>query len=233
MKVIGLIGGMSWESSLEYYRLVNQGVRDRLGPLASARVLMYSVNFEELEAMMRQGNWSEVEPVLGDAAERLERGGADFFLICTNTMHKVADQVAQRVSIPLIHIGDATGREVKARGLERVGLLGTIFTMEQPFLKNYLLDRFDIETVIPDKAGREEVNRIIFDELCQGRILEESRQLLVNVIRDLTDQGAQGVVLGCTELPLLVKPEDTDIPLFDTTAIHAAQAVRTALQVAD
>ena len=139
MKVIGLIGGMSWESSLEYYRLLNQGVKDRLGPLASAQVLMYSVNFMEVESMMRQGLWSDVTAVLGDAAERLERGGADFFLICTNTMHKVADQVAQRVNIPLIHIGDATGRAVKARGLERVGLLGTVFTMEEAFLKKIFI----------------------------------------------------------------------------------------------
>lgn len=233
MKVIGLIGGMSWESSLEYYRLLNQGVKERLGPLASARVLMYSVNFQPLETMMREGRWSDVAAELGDAAERLERGGADFFLICTNTMHKMAGQVAQRVSIPLIHIGDATGQAVKSQGLERVGLLGTRFTMEEPFLKKHLLDRFDLETVVPDKTGREEVNRIIFDELCQGRILEESRLSLLNVIEDLAERGAQGVVLGCTELPLLVKPGDTRIPMFDTTALHAAQAVKFALEALD
>ena len=229
MKTIGMIGGMSWESSLEYYRLVNEGIKTRLGGLHSAKVLMYSVDFDEIEVQQREGRWDDSARLLAEAARRLEAGGADFFLICTNTMHKVAPEVRAAVNIPLVHIADAAAGEISRLGLARVGLLGTRFTMEQDFMKGYLADRHGLNVLTPDETARGLVHDIIYDELCLGRVLDESRQKLLGVIQDLKQQGAQGVILGCTELPLLVKASDTDLPLLDTTALHARMAVDTAL----
>lgn len=229
MKVIGMIGGMSWESTLDYYRLINAGVKARLGGLSSARIIMYSVNFGELEPLMGPGRWDEIALTLSEAAKRLEAGGADFFLICTNTMHIAAPQVEAAVSIPLVHIADSCGRAVSAAGLKRVGLLGTRFTMEEPFLKDRLASDFDLEILTPDAEARLEINRIIFEELCLGRIQEDSKRTLVRVGEDLIAAGAEGVILGCTELQMLLKPADVPVDLFDTTALHAEEAVCLAL----
>ena len=229
MKVIGLIGGMSWESSLEYYRLINQAVRERLGGHHSAKILMYSVDFEEIERFQREDRWEEAGASLAEAAGRLEKGGADFYLLCTNTMHKAADRMAQGASIPFIHIGEATGREIVRQGYKAVGLLGTRFTMEQDFLKGYLSDQYGLEVIVPEQAGRDLVHEVIYEELCQGLILDESRSRVLEIIMGLKDRGAEAVILGCTELPLLVKPGDCPVPILDTTALHAAAAVDEAL----
>jgi aspartate racemase len=229
MKTIGLIGGMSWESSLEYYRLINQSVREQLGGQNNARSLMVTVNFEEIEQMQREGLWDDSAAVLADAARSLERGGADFFLICTNTMHLVAPAVQQAVSIPLVHIASATAERICAAGITRVGLLGTRFTMEKDFYKGILSAQYGLEVLIPDAESRAEIHRVIYDELCQGIIRPESRQTFAGIMGGLAAQGAQGVILGCTEIPMLVKAEDSPVPLFDTTRIHAEKAVELAL----
>jgi len=228
-KVIGLIGGMSWESSSEYYRIINQAVREKLGGLRSARCLMWSFDFGEIEALQHAGRWDDATALMIDAAQRLERGGADFFLICTNTMHRMADQVQAAVGIPLLHIADPTAERIKARGIRRVGLLGTAFTMEQDFYKGRLQSRFGLDVLVPETEDRATVHRIIYEELVQGRVEAASRKAYRQVIARLVERGAEAVILGCTEIMLLVKPEDSAVPLFDTTGIHAQAAVERAL----
>ena len=230
MKVIGLIGGMSWESSAEYYRIINETVRDRLGPLYSAKSLMYTVNFHEIEAMQYKGRWDDAAEVLVDAAGRLERGGADCIVICTNTMHKLADQVEAAVKIPLIHIADATAHKIQAKKLKKVGLLGTAFTMEQDFYKGRLTEKFGLEVVVPNASDRALIHRVIYDELCQGKVLPDSEAEFVRVMDELAACGAEGVILGCTEIMLLVGQQDAAVPVFDTTQIHAEAAVDFSLE---
>ncbi|WP_147820572.1 aspartate/glutamate racemase family protein [Salidesulfovibrio onnuriiensis] len=228
MKTIGLLGGMSWESTVTYYQLVNRGVGERLGGWHCAEIAMFSVDFNEYVDCMRAGQWDRIGEKLSDGARRVEAAGADLLLICTNTMHKMADVVAGSVNIPLIHIGDATAEAVKADGLSSVGLLGTAFTMEDGFLRDRLAGH-GIETLVPEKEDRDRVHAIIFDELVKGVITDESRAEYLRIINDLRRRGAQGVVLGCTEIGLLVGPDDTDLPLFDTAVIHAGAAVEAAL----
>ena len=230
MKTIGLIGGMSWESSAEYYRIINETVRDRLGGLHSARSLMYSVEFAEVEALQHRGDWPRLTALMVDAAQRLERGGADFLVLCTNTMHKAADEMQRGVSIPLLHIADATAAEVKGRGLSKVGLLGTRFTMEEDFYRGRLAEQHGLKVLIPTEAEREIVDRVIYEELCTGKIVAASREDYRRVMAHLAEQGAQGIVLGCTEIGLLVRDEDSQVPLFDTTRIHAVAAAEYALE---
>jgi aspartate racemase len=227
--VIGLIGGMSWESSAEYYRIINEEVRDRLGGLRSARCLMWSFDFGEFEALQHAGKWDEATALMIDAAQRLERGGADFFLICTNTMHRMADAVQAGVRMPLLHIADPTAERIMASGVRRVGLLGTGFTMEQDFYKGRLARLHGLEVLVPEATDRAEVHRVIYDELVQGRVEAASRAAYRAVIARLVDRGAEAVILGCTEIMLLVKPEDSTVPLLDTTQIHAEAAVDRAL----
>jgi len=228
-KVIGLIGGMSWESSAEYYRIINERVRDRLGGLHSARCLMWSFDFAEVEALQHAGRWDDATALMIDAARRLERGGADFVVICTNTMHRMADQVQAAIGLPLLHIADPTAERIRAAGLRRVGLLGTAFTMEQDFYKGRLVQKHGLEVLVPDDADRATVHRVIYDELVQGCIEEASREAYRGVIARLVERGAEAVILGCTEIMLLVRPEDSRVPLYDTTAIHAEAAVDLAL----
>jgi aspartate racemase len=229
MKTIGLIGGMSWESSAEYYRILNQGVRDRLGPTASARCVLWSFDFSEIERLQHQRDWSGLTDRMTDAARRLETAGADLLVICTNTMHRMADAVQASVSIPLLHIADPTAERIKAAGLRRIGLLGTAFTMEQDFYKGRLGDMHGLDVLVPGEADRAAVHRIIYEELVAGVVNPVSRVTYRDVIARLVARGAEGVVLGCTEIMLLVKPEDSAVPLFDTTALHAQAAVDRAL----
>ena len=228
MKTIGLIGGMSWESTVEYYRVMNEEVKARLGGLHSAKILMYSVDFETIRARMLADDWDGAGELLAGAARTLERGGAEMIVIGTNTMHRVAPQVAAAVDLPLLHIADATADAVLARGITRVGLLGTIFTMEQDFYTGKLRGR-GIEVDVPAKADRELVDRVIFDELCKGEFRDDSRREFVRIINGMAERGVRAVILGCTEIGLLVKPDDGPIPLFDTCHIHAARAVDIAL----
>lgn len=229
MKTIGLIGGMSWESSLEYYRIINEEVKARLGGLHSADCLMYSFDFAEIETLQMQGRWDIAETRLIDVARRLESAGAACMVICTNTMHKMADAVQDAIDIPLIHIADATAHLIREQGYQTVGLLGTVFTMEEPFYKGRLVGRFDLRVLCPDANGRALVNRVIYEELVKGIISPESRQAYVKIIDDLEDRGAQGIILGCTEIGLLIRPEDSPVPVFDTTYIHAQAAADFAL----
>jgi aspartate racemase len=229
MKTIGMIGGMSWESSLEYYRLLNLGIKERLGGLHSARCLMYSVDFAEIEILQHKGRWEEATQIMVDAARRVERGGADFLIICTNTMHLMADEVQKEIDIPLIHIADAAARKIQAMGLNRVGLLGTRFTMEQDFYKGRLQSLHGIEVMIPDEKGKQLVHDVIYNELCLGKIKDESRKRYKEIIAEMGNRDAQGVILGCTEIPLLIKQKDSDLPIFDTTTIHAEAAIEFAL----
>lgn len=231
-RMLGLLGGMSWESSLVYYRLINQGVNQARGGLHSAPMLLASVDFAEVAALMHAGDWPTVAEHLGAAAAGLQRGGAQALLIATNTMHKVAATVQVRAGLPLLHIGDATGQALRAAGRRRTGLLGTRFTMEDPFLREHLGRHWDVDCVVPDEADRREVHRIIFDELCQGRCLPASRLRLLAVIERLGAQNVDSVVLGCTELSLLLDPANDGeaLPLFDTTALHAAAAVHWLLE---
>ena len=229
MRTVGLIGGMSWESSAEYYRLINEGVRARLGGLHSARCLLYSLDFAEIERLQHAGQWAEAGDVLAGAARALEAGGAECVVLCTNTMHKVAGAIIAGLSIPFLHIADATAERVKARGISRVGLLGTAFTMKQDFYRGRLTEKYGLEVLIPEEADRRVVHRVIYDELCLGRVLPESKAEYVRVTRSLIERGAQGIILGCTEIMLLVGQGDVSVPVFDTTAIHAAAAVEFAL----
>lgn len=228
MKTIGLIGGMSWESTVTYYQVMNETVRERLGGLHSAKILMESVDFAEIAVHQFAEDWQSCARLVGDAAVRLERGGADFIVIGTNTMHKVAEDIEARLSVPLLHIADLTADALREAGIGRVALIGTRTTMAEPFYKARL-EAQGFEVVAPDAAGMETVNRIIFEELCQGIFLEESRRECREVISDLVQQGAQGLILGCTEIGLLVKPEDAAVPLFDTTIIHARGAILRAM----
>jgi aspartate racemase len=228
MRTIGLIGGMSWESSAEYYRLINQQVRDKLGPLRSAQLLMYSVDFGPVEQAQHAGRWDDAAAILVDAARRLQAGGADCVVLCTNTMHKVAGQIQAAISIPFLHIADPTGQAAVEAGALKVGLLGTAFTMEQDFLKDRLT-ALGLTVLLPEADERQAVHRIIYDELCVGVISEASRQVYQNVIQSLAARGAQAIILGCTEITLLVKPEHSALPLLDTTALHARAAVAFAL----
>jgi aspartate racemase len=229
MKVIGLIGGMSWESSAVYYRLVNQGTRDRLGPLHNARSLMYTVDFAGIEALQHAGRWNEAGDVLADAAARLERGGAACVVLCTNTMHKLAERIEAAVKIPLLHIVDATAARLVSRGFRRAGLLATAFTMEQDFYRGRLRERFGVEAIVPEEADRRLVHRVIYQELCQGLVRPESKAEYLRVMGELAERGAEAIVLGCTEIMLLVGQADTALPVFDSTALHAAAAVDFAL----
>ena len=229
MKTIGLLGGMSWESTIPYYRIINEEVKNRLGGLHSAKIILYSVEFAEIERCQSSGNWDESGEILGQAAKGIEAAGADFILICTNTMHKVAAQISSKIQIPLIHIADATADELEKSHIRRVGLLGTKYTMTQDFYKKRLTDR-GMEVLIPDDAAVEVINSIIFDELCVGEIREASRRKLQDAVKRLAEQGAEGVILGCTEIGLLLRQSDVSIPMFDTTVIHAKRAVEIALE---
>lgn len=229
MKTIGLIGGMSWESSLEYYRLINQSVKAHLGGLHSAQSLMVSVDFEEIEKYQHAGEWNRAADIMIDAALRLQQGRADFMLICTNTMHKLASQVQSAVNLPLLHIADATAAAIQKAGIQTVGLLGTRFTMEEDFYRGRLVDRHGLSVLIPSEVQRMIVHQVIYGELCLGKINPDSRVQYREIIQDLVEQGAQGVILGCTEIGLLIKQTDSPVPVFDTTQIHAETAVQIAL----
>jgi aspartate racemase len=229
MRMIGLIGGMSWESSAEYYRILNQGIRDRLGPTASARCLLWSFNFAEIGALQHRGDWETLTARMIEAARKLEAAGAEILLICTNTMHRMASEVQASVNVPLLHIADPTAERIKASGFETVGLLGTAFTMEHDFYKGRLNQKHGLRVIVPDDQDRATVHRIIYDELVAGTTTSESREDYRRVIAKLASHGAQAVILGCTEIMLLVKPEDSPVPLFDTTALHAEAAIRMAV----
>jgi aspartate racemase len=228
-KIIGMLGGMSWNSSAEYYRLVNEGVRDRLGGLHSARCLMWSFDFDDIAVLQRADRWNDAAQLMVEAAQRLERGGADFLIICTNTMHKAYPQIRAAVDLPLLHIADPTAERIKTAGHRRVGLLGTAFTMEQDFYKGRLVERHGLDVLVPDTEDRATVHRIIYEELVQGRIEAASRDAYRDIIQRLVAAGAEAIILGCTEIMLLVGPGDSPVPLYDTTGLHAAAAVELAL----
>ena len=232
MKTIGLIGGMSWESTVPYYRLINEAIKQRLGGLHSARIVLYSVDFHEIELLQRTGDWKTAGQALAEAARRLESAGADVILICANTMHKVADAVEQAVGIPLLHVVDGTAQTIRAAGLRNVGLLGTRFTMEQAFYTDRLRQH-GLQVITPNQRDRDFVHRSIYEELCVGKFFDATRDEYRRVIEDLAQQGAEAVILGCTEIALLVKPDDAPLPLFDTTHIHAHAAVDYALGFVD
>lgn len=232
MKTIGVIGGMSWESSTEYYKLLNRHAKARLGGHHNARSLMLTVDFAPVEANQRAGDWTALGQQMADAARQLERGGADLVMLATNTMHRVYESIEAAIEVPFLHIADPTGNALRAAGVERVGLLGTRYTMEQTFYTGRLRDRFDLETVIPNEAERADVHRIIYDELCHGNVYDASRQVYQQVIEALAARGAQAVILGCTEITLLIKAEDSVLPVFDTTALHAQAAVDWAIESA-
>jgi aspartate racemase len=229
MKTIGLIGGMSWESSIEYYRIINQAIRAELGGVHSGKIVMVSLDFAEIEILQNQGKWDEATRILVDAGSVIEKAGADFLLICTNTMHLMADEVQAGIDIPLLHIADATARSIKTRDLIDVGLLGTRFTMEKEFYRGHLKDKHQLNVLIPDQDDRETIHRIIYEELVKGVINEASREKYQGIISDLIDKGAQGIILACTEIGLLIKQEDIPTPVFDTMEIHALAAVDAAL----
>ena len=230
MKTIGLIGGMSWESSAQYYRIINEGMRDCLGGVHSARILMLSLDFGEIERLQHSADWQTLTTMMTDAGRSLERGGADFLLLCTNTMHRVAADVAANVSIPLLHIADPTANAIKSAGYKRVGLLGTAFTMEQSFYKDRLSEQFGLEVLVPDEEDRATVHEVIYRELVVGKVRARSRTAYNAIMARLVGRGAQAIILGCTEIMLLVRPRDSAVPLFDTTALHAQAAVDRALE---
>jgi aspartate racemase len=225
-----MIGGMSWESSLEYYRIMNQAVKEKLGGFHSAPCILYSVDFDDVEKLQHKGDWETLTRLMIEAAQRVKKAGADFLVICTNTMHKMADEVQRAIQIPLLHIADVTAEAVKVNGQSRVGLLGTKFTMEQDFYKGRLQEIHGIDVLIPEDKERQIIHDILYDELCLGEIKELSRGKFQSIIQNLVKHGAQGVILGCTEIPLIVRQEDYEIPLYDTTALHARAAVDFALQ---
>ena len=230
MKTIGIIGGMSWESSAEYYRIMNEIVKEKLGGLHSVKCILYSVNFEEIAALQHKGEWIELTKRMIGFARRLEDAGAHFIVIATNTMHKMAEQVQGEIGIPLLHIADATAEKILEAGLHKPGLLGTKFTMEEDFYKGRICEKYGLEVIVPADAERNEVDEIIYHELCVGIIRQESKKKYREVIKRLVSNGADGVILGCTEIPLLISQEDVDVPLFDTTTIHSRAAVRWALK---
>ena len=228
-KTIGLLGGMSWESTATYYRELNEGIKAELGGLHSAKICLVSVDFAEIERLQHNDDWEGTAVILSEAAVSVEKAGADFLLICTNTMHKVAPQIEQHISIPILHIADATAQRLRDAGIKKVGLLGTRFTMEQDFYKGRLVEKYGIEVIVPDEAEREDVHSVIYNELCLGTVDENSRERYIKIINRLTENGAEAVILGCTEIALLVQQNHTATVLYDTTAIHAEQAVRQAL----
>jgi aspartate racemase len=230
MKTIGLIGGMSWESSIEYYRIINETVKEKLGGLHSAKSLMMSVDFAEIEKLQHEDRWDEAAQILVQSAQSLERGGADFIVLCTNTMHKVADQIIKNTGIPFLHIADATAEKVISSGIKRIGLLGTRFTMEHDFYKGRLIDNFGLEVITPNHQDREIIHRVIYEELVLGKIVESSQHEYKRIMQVLIAQGAEGIILGCTEIELLIKQKDSIVPLFPTSAIHAIAAVEKALE---
>lgn len=225
MKTLGLIGGMSWESTVPYYRLINEGIKHQLGGLHSAKLVLFSVDFHEIEACQAQGEWDKAGEMLADAACALQRAGAEGIVLCTNTMHKVAESITRQCELPFLHIADGTAASIKQADMSRVALLGTRYTMEQDFYRGTMAVQHGIETLVPDKTARDEINRIIFDELCQGEFTAPSKVYFQQVIADLAAQGAEGVIFGCTEIGLLLQAADCPIPVFDTTAIHAQAAV--------
>jgi len=230
MKTIGMLGGMSWESTASYYKAINEGVRDKLGGLHSAKICLYSVDFDQIEKLQHQGDWQATAEILSQAARGVERGGADFLLICTNTMHKVAEEIESAVSIPVLHIADATGAKLKEDKVKRVGLLGTRFTMEEDFYKGRLTEKFNIEVIVPDPAEQDIVHNVIYSELCLGKIRERSLLQYLDIIDSLRDKGAEAVILGCTEIALLVRQKHAEVPLYNTTEIHASSAVEQAVR---
>ncbi|PSV33712.1 aspartate racemase [Photobacterium sp. GB-27] len=230
MKTIGMLGGMSWESTASYYKAINEGVKAELGGLNSAKICLYSVNFDELEKLQHKGEWDETALILVEAARSVESGGADFLIICTNTMHKVAPEIESNISIPILHIADATANKLVIDGIKKVGLLGTRFTMEQDFYKSRLVEKFGIDVVVPEEDDRTVVHNIIYDELCRGVINSGSREKYLSIVKSLhEEQGAEAVILGCTEIALLIQQVHTEVPLYDTTEIHADQAVQLAI----
>jgi len=229
MKTIGLLGGMSWESTVSYYEFVNEGIKSQLGGLHSAKVVLYSVDFDEIEKLQHSGDWEGTATILSDAAKKIQSGGADFLIICTNTMHKVADKIQTAIDIPVIHIADATAESLVAGGVKKVGLLGTKFTMSESFYKGRLKSGFGLEVLVPSDKDQDTVHNIIYSELCLGDIKSDSRKSVLEIIESLGKAGAEAVILGCTEIALLVQQEHTEMPLYDTTTIHAAKAVDLAL----
>ncbi len=230
MKVMGLIGGMSWESSAEYYRIINEMIKLELGDLHSCKSIMYSVDFGEVEVLQHNGQWDELTDMMIHAATSLEKAGADFIVICTNTMHKMAKDIQSKINIPIIHIADTVSEKIKEMKLSRVGLLGTKFTMGQDFYKKRIKEKYNIDVIVPCEKDQEIIHRVIYDELVKGNFTEQSKRQFIEVINKLADKGAEGIILGCTEIPLLVKQEDVDVPIFDTTTIHAQYAVKYAIE---
>jgi aspartate racemase len=230
MKTIGMLGGMSWESTLEYYKILNEAVKEKLGGLHSAKILLYSFDFEDIEILQHQQRWDLLEPMLLERAKRLEEAGADMIVLCTNTMHLMANALEANLSIPLVHIADVTAEKIKEQRIHLVALLGTRFTMEGDFYKKRLEERYNIRTIIPDEEDRQIIHNVIYNELCHGDIKESSRTEFLRIIDILLLRGAEGVILGCTEIPLLIKQRDVTVPLFDTTKIHASAAVKRALE---
>ena len=223
MKTIGLIGGMSWESTVTYYKIINETVKEKLGGLHSAKCILYSIDFQEIEECQANGNWEKSGEILGEAANNLEKAGADFIVICTNTMHKVINQIKEKISIPILHIAEMTAEKILEKGLKNIALLGTKYTMEQDFYKSKLIEK-GINVIIPDKNDIEIINEVIYDELCLGTINSDSKKKFLEIVDKLRNKGAEGIILGCTEIGLLIKNEDTEVPLFDTAIIHAEQA---------
>ena len=223
LKTIGLIGGMSWESTVTYYKIINETIKEKLGGLHSAKCILYSVDFQEIEECQANSNWEKSGEILGEAANNLERAGADFIVICTNTMHKVINQIKEKISIPILHIAEMTAEKILEKGLKNIALLGTKYTMEQDFYKSKLIEK-GINVIIPDKNDIEIINEVIYDELCLGTINSDSKKKFLEIVDKLRNKGAEGIILGCTEIGLLIKNEDTDVPLFDTAIIHAEQA---------
>ena len=223
LKTIGLIGGMSWESTVTYYKIINETVKEKLGGLHSAKCILYSVDFQEIEECQSNGNWEKSGEILGEAANNLEKAGADFIVICTNTMHKVVNQIKEKISIPILHIAEMTAEKILEKELKNIALLGTKYTMEQDFYKSKLIEK-GINVIIPDKNDIEIINKVIYDELCLGIINSNSKKKFLEIVDKLRNKGAEGIILGCTEIGLLIKNEDTDVPLFDTAIIHAEQA---------
>ncbi len=230
MKTIGLIGGMSWESSIEYYRIINETAKDILGELHSAKSLMITVDFAEIEKLQHEGRWDEAGQILVECAQNLERGGADFIVLCTNTMHKLADQIIANVNIPFLHIADATAEKIIATGIKKIGLLGTRFTMEHDFYKGRLIEKHELDVLIPTEADRAIIHRVIYEELVQGKVVDSSREEYKRIMETLIAQGAEGIILGCTEIELLIQEKDGNVPLFPTTSIHAIAAVKYAIE---
>ena len=223
LKTIGLIGGMSWESTVTYYKIINETVKEKLGRLHSAKCILYSVDFQEIEECQANGNWEKSGEILGEAAYNLEKAGADFIVICTNTMHKVVNQIKEKISVPILHIAEMTAEKILEKGLKNIALLGTKYTMEQDFYKSKLIEK-GINVIIPDKNDIETINEVIYDELCLGSINFNSKKKFLEIVDKLRSKGAEGIILGCTEIGRLIKNKDTDVPLFDTAIIHAEQA---------